>query len=150
MNTTATITDEKKAKINGSSLLAIPENLRARFFASSPPHQQKELGQFLTPPHVADLMASMFERRFRTFCLLDAGAGMGILSAAFVYRQLLRKHPPKRIEVTAYEMDKAFIRADGGVADWGTAQLVGPHSPRTLLRRRGCVRCGPRLSLGVG
>ena len=109
MNTTATTTDEKKATINGSYLLAIPENLRAKFFASSSPHQQKELGQFLTPPHVADLMASMFERRFRTFRLLDAGAGMGILSAAFVHRQLLRKHPPERIEVTAYEIDKAFI-----------------------------------------
>jgi len=110
MNSTALTTREKqKAKADDPSLLSIPENLRARFFASATPHQQKELGQFLTPPHVADLMATMFRRRSRTVRLLDAGAGMGILSAAFVRRQLLRKTPPKRIEITAYELDKAFI-----------------------------------------
>jgi len=109
MNTTATTTNGKKTNVNGSYLLGIPEDLRTRFFASATPHHQRELGQFLTPPHIADLMASMFKRRLGIVHLLDAGAGMGILSAAFVHRQLLRKHPPKRIEVTAYELNKAFI-----------------------------------------
>jgi len=34
---------------------------------------------------------------------------MGILSAAFVRRQLLRDTPPAHIEVTAYELDEALI-----------------------------------------
>ncbi|MFH0907856.1 MAG: N-6 DNA methylase [bacterium] len=91
-------------------LLSIPDTLRARFFASANPRQQKELGQFLTPPHVAELMATMFHLHSQRIRLLDAGAGMGILSAAFVRQQLLRKTPPRVIEITAYELDKALIR----------------------------------------
>lgn len=90
-------------------MLAVPDKLRARYFAVADAQQQKNLGQFLTPPHVADLMAGMFQCRTRRICLLDAGAGMGILSAAFVLRQLMRDPPPTHIEVTAYELDKALI-----------------------------------------
>lgn len=91
------------------SLLSIPDDLRARAFASADSTHQKRLGQFLTPPHVADLMAGMFRCRGRCIRLLDAGAGMGMLSAAFVRRQLMRDTPPARIEVCAYELDKALI-----------------------------------------
>ena len=95
-------------------LLSIPDALRARFFATANHQQQKNFGQFLTPPHVADLMAAMFRLRSRRIRLLDAGAGMGILSAAFVRRQLLQTTPPRRIEVTAYELDKVLI---GGIEE---------------------------------
>ena len=81
------------------SLLSIPDELRARAFASADSTHQKRLGQFLTPPHVADLMAGMFRCRARRIRLLDAGAGMGMLSAAFVRRQLMRDTPPAHIEV---------------------------------------------------
>lgn len=91
------------------ALLSIPDALRANFFASANPRHQKDLGQFLTPPHVADLMAAMFNLQASHIRLLDAGAGMGILSAAFVRRQLQKRVPPKRIEVTAYELDPALI-----------------------------------------
>lgn len=90
-------------------LLAIPESLRARFFANADGARQKELGQFLTPPHVANLMAGMFGLRCKTIRLLDPGAGMGVLSAAFVRRMLLRKVPPACIDVVAHEMDGALI-----------------------------------------
>jgi len=90
-------------------LLAVPDNLRACYFAAADAQHQKDLGQFLTPPHVADLMAGMFRCRARRIRLLDAGAGMGILSAAFARRQLMRDTPPTRIEVTAYELDEALI-----------------------------------------
>jgi adenine-specific DNA-methyltransferase len=91
------------------SLLSLPDDLRARAFAFADSTHQKRLGQFLTPPHVADLMARMFRCRSQGIRLLDAGAGMGILSAAFVRRQLMRNTPPARIEVTAYELDEALI-----------------------------------------
>ncbi len=54
-------------------------------------------------------MAGMFGLRSRRVRLIDAGAGLGILSAAFIRRQLLRKVPPAGIEVVAYEMDGALI-----------------------------------------
>jgi adenine-specific DNA-methyltransferase len=105
-----TVVDGRTAQTDDRSLLSIPDALRARFFAAANPQHQKELGQFLTPPHVADLMAGMFGVRAGHIRLLDAGAGMGILSAAFVRRQLQKKTPPKRIDVTAYELDATFVQ----------------------------------------
>lgn len=93
------------------ALLSTAEDLRVRLFATVSLQHQKEFGQFLTPPHVADLMAAMFAVRSTHVRLLDAGAGIGILSAAFVRHQLKRKVPPKRIEVTAYELDAALVRS---------------------------------------
>jgi adenine-specific DNA-methyltransferase len=97
------------ARILNPDLLAIPDTLRSRHFAVADVQQQKDLGQFLTPPHVADLMAAMFKCRNRRIRLLDAGTGMGMLTTAFVRRQLMRDHPPARIEVTAYELDETLI-----------------------------------------
>lgn len=52
----------------------------------NPRSRQEELGQFLTATPVADFMASMFESLPRAVRLLDAGAGAGSLTAAFVSR----------------------------------------------------------------
>jgi adenine-specific DNA-methyltransferase len=92
------------------SLLTFADDLRAKFFARAESKHQKDFAQYLTPPHVADLMADMFCTRSKQIRLLDAGAGMGILSAAFVRSQLQRKVPPKRIDITAYELDAALIQ----------------------------------------
>lgn len=92
------------------SLLAVADDLRASFFSSDEASRQKALAQYLTPPHVADLMASMFRSHARHVHLLDAGAGMGILSAAYVKEQLRKKTPPEKINVVAYEVDPALIR----------------------------------------
>jgi adenine-specific DNA-methyltransferase len=110
----STATEMRTDETDGRTLLSIPDALRAGLFASVSPQRQKDLGQFLAPPHVADLMAEMFRLRSSHIGLLDAGAGMGILSAAFVRRQLLKRTPPKRIDVTAYELDKALI---GGIEE---------------------------------
>ncbi|MDX9867857.1 MAG: Eco57I restriction-modification methylase domain-containing protein [Kiritimatiellia bacterium] len=111
MNTEAdTIGENPANETEEDSLLSIADALRARCFATVSTRHQKEFGQFLTPPHVADLMAAMFDVRSAQVRLLDAGAGMGMLSAAFVRRQLQRKTPPKRIEVTAYELDSRLVQ----------------------------------------
>ncbi len=70
-----------------------------------------ELGQFLTPKHVADLMASFFNAQWREVGLLDAGAGRGDLTAAFVRRLCTAECKPLRIGVTAYEIDHSVIGA---------------------------------------
>ena len=53
---------------------------------ADPRSRQDELGQFLTAAPVADFMASMFGLLPRTVRLLDAGAGAGSLTSAFVSR----------------------------------------------------------------
>lgn len=68
-----------------------------------------ELGQFLTPKSVAELIASMFVLGTRHIDLLDAGAGSGALTTAFVHRLCTEDPKPHRISVTAYEVDSHLI-----------------------------------------
>ena len=67
--------------------------------------RQAELGQFLTPAATARLMASMFEDRGGRIRLLDAGAGVGSLTAAWVAEICGRKKRPTAVHLTAYELD---------------------------------------------
>ena len=63
------------------------------------------MGQFLTPMPIACLMASMLSCNTSTVHILDAGAGVGSLFAACVAELCHRHEKPKRIQVTAYELD---------------------------------------------
>ena len=54
-------------------------------------------------------MASLFHGSWRELHLLDAGAGTGALSAALVKRLCAEEKMPKKISVTAYEVDLALI-----------------------------------------
>lgn len=72
------------------------------------PHRRSELGQFLTPPAVAQFMASLFERLHGGVRLLDAGAGVGSLSAAVLSEACTRKERPKEFDVVAYELDETM------------------------------------------
>jgi adenine-specific DNA-methyltransferase len=69
------------------------------------PDRRSDLGQFMTPPATARLMASMFEAKHKELTLLDAGAGVGSLTAAFVSEVCNRKNKPRSIRATAYEVD---------------------------------------------
>jgi adenine-specific DNA-methyltransferase len=69
------------------------------------PTRRSDLGQFMTPPATARLMASMFETKNKELSLLDAGAGVGSLTAAFVSEVCNRKSKPHSIHATAYEID---------------------------------------------
>lgn len=73
------------------------------------PERRSELGQFMTPPVTARLMASMFEARSESITLLDAGAGVGSLTAAFVAEVCSRKCKPENVRATAYEIDPTLI-----------------------------------------
>jgi len=70
-------------------------------------HQAK-LGQFLTPASTARLMASMFEAN-SSIHLLDAGAGIGSLTAAFVEQTCYWKQVPGSVSVTEYEIDPTLL-----------------------------------------
>ena len=65
-----------------------------------------EFGQFLTPSAVANFMVSLFPISSSKVCrLLDAGAGVGTLSCAFLDRWTTRGEGFDLVEVTAYEID---------------------------------------------
>jgi adenine-specific DNA-methyltransferase len=68
------------------------------------------MGQYMTPASVARLMASMFENLTGELHLLDAGAGVGSLTAAFVEEACNRKVRSTSITVTAYEPDPILAK----------------------------------------
>lgn len=67
------------------------------------------MGQFLTPAPIAKLMASMFSCRPRALRVLDAGAGVGSLSAALVAQVCRWVNPPKELAIIAYEVEPLFV-----------------------------------------
>lgn len=73
------------------------------------PERRSELGQYMTPPATARLMASMFQAKSDELTLLDAGAGVGSLTAAFVDEICGRAHKPRSIRARAYEVDRSLI-----------------------------------------
>ncbi|HRH98308.1 MAG TPA: Eco57I restriction-modification methylase domain-containing protein [Prosthecobacter sp.] len=73
--------------------------------------RQEELGQFLTGAPVAEFMASMFGKLPRVVRLLDAGAGAGALTTAFVARVCAGKDKVREINATLYEVDPLIVDA---------------------------------------
>ncbi len=65
-----------------------------------------ELGQFFTPSPIATFLSSMFDLRDRPSSLLDPGAGVGSLTAAFVARWGAECSSP--LSVTACEVDSSL------------------------------------------
>ena len=74
-------------------------------------------GQFFTPSDSARFMASLFSQRPNSLRILDAGAGLGVLSVALVAAACEWQEPPTLIHLTAYENDSFFV----------------PHLNRTLV-----------------
>lgn len=78
---------------------------------ASPRERQEELGQFLTASPVASFMASMFGPLPQTVRLLDAGAGAGALTLAFVSRCCENRDGVRTIDATLYELDNEILDA---------------------------------------
>ena len=78
---------------------------RRKTIAGNTSAQKKsELGQFMTPSEIAGFMTSMFSSvAGRKVHLLDAGAGIGSLTIAFVDQALAEK--PHSVSVEAWEID---------------------------------------------
>jgi adenine-specific DNA-methyltransferase len=71
--------------------------------------QRSELGQFLTPAPVARFMAGQFNNLSGNISLLDPGAGVGSLTAAFVERLLINSHQIESCLITTYEVEETFL-----------------------------------------
>jgi adenine-specific DNA-methyltransferase len=71
--------------------------------------KKAHFGQFLTPERTAIFMASLFPDGQGTCRLLDAGAGIGSLSSAFLDRWVGGGFQFQRVEVEAFELDPSLI-----------------------------------------
>jgi adenine-specific DNA-methyltransferase len=87
-------------------LTAEVELRRQRVSLTLDPTRRMNLGQFFTPDPVARFLASMFILRDAPATLLDPGAGVGSLAAAFVARWADECRAP--LSVTACEVDSAI------------------------------------------
>lgn len=70
---------------------------------------RKRLGQFMTPMAIARMLAGHFRQLPEDVRLLDAGAGMGALTAAFTESACSRQTPPRSIAVTCFEVDPDMV-----------------------------------------
>lgn len=89
--------------------------------------QRSELGQFMTPSSVADFMAGLFPApAARSIRLLDAGAGIGSLTSAFLERW--GHGGASSIEATAFEIDPVLReRLTGTLAHYRRTLGVVAH-----------------------
>ncbi|MBD0265820.1 MAG: Eco57I restriction-modification methylase domain-containing protein, partial [Tolypothrix sp. Co-bin9] len=98
------------AKISSGNLLAEVDLHRAVVSLKLRQDKKGSMGQFLTPTSVAQLMAGMFNRLdLPEISLLDAGAGIGSLLAAFVAKVCQHQKPTSSLRVEAYEIDPFLI-----------------------------------------
>jgi adenine-specific DNA-methyltransferase len=81
------------------------------------PQRQAEMGQFLTPIPVASFMASLLDLVGSPKRLLDAGAGMGTLTAAVAQETLNRDEGPRELRSIAYELDEVLVPRLRGVLE---------------------------------
>lgn len=94
--------------VHQTSVITMADQYRARAYEIVGDGSRSEHGQFFTPPPVARLMAAMFETLPPEINLLDAGAGVGVLTAAFVDELANREKLPEKISVTVYEQESRF------------------------------------------
>lgn len=87
------------------TLLDIADAYRQEANQNLDPKTQAALGQFMTPAPIARFMASMFSPTTQSVCLLEPGAGVGSLVAAFVEQKLAEENRPPKIAIDAYEID---------------------------------------------
>ena len=69
------------------------------------PAHRAAMGQFFTPAPIARFMADLSEAKTGRVRLLDPGAGVGSLSAAWIARACSLEQRPSSIHLTAYEAD---------------------------------------------
>lgn len=108
---------------------------------------RKSHGLYLTPPEVADYMASLSLPGGETVKLLDPAAGSGILICATVEALVHRPDAPKRVNITAYEIDPKLAVILGNVlaklTTWAAEQ--GTEVRATVKNLDFVLACAPAL-----
>ncbi len=86
-------------------MLSVVEQKRLHISRSTEVKKKSQFGQFLTPERTAAFMASLFPDGDGNCFLLDAGAGIGSLSAAFLDRWKSGEFHFHKVAVDAFEID---------------------------------------------
>jgi len=73
------------------------------------PKRRSALGQYMTAVPLARFLASLFDRLDGDICLLDPGAGVGSLTAAFVERMCHQPEKPRSATLICYEIEPLMI-----------------------------------------
>jgi len=113
------------ALAEGATLIAV-DQVRHAANGSLHPKRKAELGQFMTPVPVARFMAALFAETPERARLLDAGAGVGSLTAAFMDR-----FGPSWVQVAAYEVDPTMVEFLRGTL----ARFEGSRFDGKLIQR---------------
>lgn len=74
------------------------------------PKKRSVLGQYMTPAPIGHFMASLFANVSGDISLLDAGAGVGSLTAAFVETLCKRPKKPRSASLVCYEIEPLLIQ----------------------------------------
>lgn len=93
------------------SVLSTRERARLQLSRSTDARKKAQLGQFLTPARTASFMASLFPPASGRCSLLDAGAGIGSLSVAFLERWRAGGFAFDRVDLSAFELDDSLHQA---------------------------------------
>lgn len=91
-----------------TSVITTADQYRMEAYKAVGDGSRSKHGQFFTPPQIARMMAALFGDLPSEIRLLDAGAGIGSLTAAFIDEIITREKPPEKISVTAYEQESKF------------------------------------------
>jgi adenine-specific DNA-methyltransferase len=103
-----TVIPKKIHLVEYPDLAAVAECMAKQFDATHTYGNKKGKGQFFTPKKIARFMSGLFNIRSGNIRLLDPGAGVGILIAAFCER-LLEQQYPINLVVDAYENDTSLV-----------------------------------------
>ena len=117
----------------GIDLLELSERYRQQLEAGSSAEERKRKGQYFTPNPVCRFMASLFSKPGKDFRLLDPGAGVGSLTAAFCTRwsQLTS---PRRLEVHLFENDPAAVSLlEKNMEECGRSMRAAGHQFRWVV-----------------
>jgi len=113
-----------RGRLNGRSVLCVValaladsrplreqmEQRRIIHANETPVAVKQELGQYFTPGHIADFMASLFPRHSGgDVSILDPGAGIGILSCALAERIAVEQWNIGSLAVEAFEIDPSLV-----------------------------------------
>lgn len=91
------------------TLTRLAAEQQQQFDATTLPRMKRQRGHFGTAPAIADFMAGMFtDVPHRLIRVLDAGAGVGTLSAAICQR-ILHLRSPRQLILEVYENDPRII-----------------------------------------
>lgn len=87
---------------------SVVENNRLIVSGRTDAQKKSQLGQFLTPANTASFMAGLFHPTSGDCNLLDAGAGIGSLSSAFLERCVKGELTFEKINLKAFEIDEVI------------------------------------------